>query len=146
MVGDEIKNTGKYAATEPTVDTKLEQTQPTLTKLQKTRAFIDARQEEFHFGHMLIFVYFTATLLVTLGSYLFYSDGRSKYDIVRPGRSLKTFNASVPEAAGVKQEKLSAESIKLELEALKKQQTDITNYGDFGPKELDYETLLPVKQ
>ena len=64
---------------------------------------------------------------------MFYSDPRSKYDLVRPGRRV------LPEsfrAEEVKNEDKTRDDLKLELQNLQKQLNGLDIYGSFNDQSL----------
>lgn len=72
-------------------------------------------------------------ILVGISSWMFYSDPRSKYDLVRPGRRV------LPEsfrAEEVKNEDKTRDDLKLELQNLQKQLNGLDIYGSFNDQSL----------
>ena len=72
-------------------------------------------------------------ILVGISSWMFYSDPRSKYDLVRPGRRV------LPEsfrAEEVKNEDKTRDDLKLELQNLQKQLNGLDIYGRFNDQSL----------
>lgn len=72
-------------------------------------------------------------ILVGISSWMFYSDPRSKYDLVRPGRRV------LPEsfrAEEVKSEDKTRDDLKLELQNLQKQLNGLDIYGGFNDQSL----------
>ncbi len=80
-------------------------------------------------------------MLVATGSWLFYKDPRSKYDLVRPGRR------NLPEGFRADQDKslsgeITRDDVKLELQKLQGQLTGLDIYGNFKDEALsDYKVL-----
>ncbi len=79
--------------------------------------------------------------LVVIASWMFYSDPRSKYDLVRPGRR------NLPEDFRADQDKslsgeITSDDVKLELQKLQGQLTGLDIYGNFKDEALsDYKVL-----
>ena len=78
-------------------------------------------------------------ILVGISSWMFYSDPRSKYDLVRPGRR------DLPEsfrAEEVRGEDKTREDVRLELQNLQKQLNGLDIYGGFNDQSLSDEKVL----
>lgn len=120
------------------------------TKLkQKAHAFLKAVGVKRH-GHeshpitlrrLILIACAVSIVIVIFSSWLFYSDPRSKYDLVRPGRRKlpETFQAD-------KSSELSGDieksDVKVELQKLKGQLEGLDIYGDFKDEALsDYKVL-----
>jgi hypothetical protein len=97
-----------------------------------------------NFNRLIISAILFSVVFVFLASLIFYTDSRSKYDLVRPGRRVlpKTFNieeGGVYDAGQVSQE---SSLLDIEVDALKKQLQSIDSYGIFEDNLLDENNFL----
>lgn len=78
-------------------------------------------------------------LIVSISSWIFYSDPRSKYDLVRPGRRElpQSFRAE-DDASNVE----SKDDVKLEIQRLQGQLNSLDTYGNFSNDSLSDAKVL----
>ncbi len=79
--------------------------------------------------------------IVVASSWMFYSDPRSKYDLVRPGRRVLPQEFRADQSVSTSQEKTGSD-VKLQLESLRAQLEGLKIYGDFRNDGLSDSKIL----
>ncbi|HRV75842.1 MAG: hypothetical protein H6799_02475 [Candidatus Nomurabacteria bacterium] len=79
-------------------------------------------------------------VIVSISSWLFYKDPRSKYDLVRPGRRELPNSFKAEEDSSIKFE--SKDDIKVEIQHIQSQLKSLDTYGNFTNDALSNDKVL----
>lgn len=89
---------------------------------------------------LILFACLFSLIIVSVSSWIFYKDPRSKYDLVRPGRR------ALPESFQGEEDSNSSfetkEDVKIEIQHLQNQLNSLDSYGDFRNDSLGDNKVL----
>lgn len=88
---------------------------------------------------LILVACFFSLILVSISSWMFYSDPRSKYDLVRPGRR------ELPESFRVEEtnkDEKTKEDVKSDLQELNSKLEGLDIYGEFNDNSLNDDKVL----